>query len=197
PPEPSPLKFLIEPSQMPKINSSDLEIIKLTALFTAQSGRRVVSKLSQREARNYQFDFLRPSNSLFGFFNRLVDQYTKIFIPSPKTLEHLEKLAGGKAVDLKCLDPTTLAKIQQERLIKGKREVMAEIQMHVDWENYQGLQLQKKTSEEEKEKKEFYEIDWEDFIVVSTVEFTENDEVIDLPPPMSISEVENMTIAQK
>ncbi|EGF97029.1 uncharacterized protein MELLADRAFT_46247, partial [Melampsora larici-populina 98AG31] len=147
PPEPAPLPFLIEPDQMPKINSVDLEIIKLTALFTARLGRKFVSDLSSRESRNYQFDFLRPAHSLFGFFNRLVEQYTKVLIPTPETLERLERLAGGKAIDRKRLD--------------------------------------------------FNEIDWEDFIVVSTVEFTENDEVIDLPPPMSISEVENMTIAQK
>lgn len=35
------------------------------------------------------------------------------------------------------------------------------------------------------------------FIVVSTVDFTDQDELLDLPPPMSRSEVENMTLAQK
>lgn len=32
---------------------------------------------------------------------------------------------------------------------------------------------------------------------METVEFTEADETIDLPPPMSIMELENMTLAQK
>lgn len=40
-------------------------------------------------------------------------------------------------------------------------------------------------------------IDWHDFVIVETVEFTEADETIDLPPPMSIMELENMTLAQK
>ncbi|CAG8666978.1 4793_t:CDS:2, partial [Dentiscutata heterogama] len=40
-------------------------------------------------------------------------------------------------------------------------------------------------------------IDWHDFVIVETVEFTEADETIDLPPPMSIIELENMTLAQK
>lgn len=35
------------------------------------------------------------------------------------------------------------------------------------------------------------------FIVVSTIEFTDQDELLDLPPPMSRTEVENMTLAQK
>ncbi|MBW0465738.1 hypothetical protein O181_005453 [Austropuccinia psidii MF-1] len=197
PPEPTPLQFLIEPSQIPKINSVDLEIIKLTALFTARLGRKFVSDLSQRESRNYQFDFLRPSHSLFSFFNRLVEQYTKVLIPTPETITRLENLAGGKAIDRKRLDITHANQLQKVHTVIGKRAVMSETETRINWERYQGLQLQKKTSEEEKEKKEFNEIDWEDFIVVSTVEFTENDEVIDLPPPMSISEVENMTIAQK
>ncbi|KNZ43930.1 hypothetical protein VP01_96g6 [Puccinia sorghi] len=197
PPEPATLQFLIDPSQMPKINAVDLEIIKLTALFTARLGRKFVSDLGQRESRNYQFDFLRPSHSLFAFFNRLVEQYTNILIPQPETISRLEKLAGGPPIDRKRLDLKTIDETQKKHTIIGRRHVMAEIETRITWERYQGLQLQKRTSEEEKEKKEFNEIDWEDFIVVSTVEFTENDEVIDLPPPMSISEVENMTIAQK
>ncbi|WAR56229.1 hypothetical protein PtB15_7B74 [Puccinia triticina] len=197
PPEPVALDFLIESSQMPKINTVDLDIIKLTALFTARLGRKFVSDLSQRESRNYQFDFLRPSHSLFAFFNRLVEQYTSILIPQPEMISRLEKLAGGPPIDRKRLDLETINQTQKKHTIIGRRAVMAEIETRINWEKYQGLQLQKRTSEEEKEKKEFNEIDWEDFIVVSTVEFTENDEVIDLPPPMSISEVENMTIAQK
>lgn len=35
------------------------------------------------------------------------------------------------------------------------------------------------------------------FIVVATIDFTDNDQILDLPPPMSRSEVENMTMAQK
>ncbi|KAA1071355.1 SF3a splicing factor complex subunit [Puccinia graminis f. sp. tritici] len=197
PPEPTALQFLIEPSQMPKINAVDLEIIKLTALFTARLGRKFVTDLSQRESRNYQFDFLRPSHSLFAFFNRLVEQYTTILIPPPEMISRLEKFAGGPPIDRKRLDLETINQTQKKHTTIGRRAVMAEIESRINWEKYQGLQLQKRTSEEEKEKKEFNEIDWEDFIVVSTVEFTENDEVIDLPPPMSISEVENMTIAQK
>ena len=40
-------------------------------------------------------------------------------------------------------------------------------------------------------------IDWHDFVIVETVEFTEADDQMDLPPPMSLSELENMSLAQK
>ena len=32
----------------------------------------------QREAKNFQFDFLRPQHSLFQYFTKLVDQYKKV-----------------------------------------------------------------------------------------------------------------------
>jgi splicing factor 3A subunit 1 len=43
----------------------------------------------------------------------------------------------------------------------------------------------------------FAEIDWHDYAIVQTIEFTAADTAADLPPPMSVQEVENMTLAQK
>lgn len=43
----------------------------------------------------------------------------------------------------------------------------------------------------------FAEIDWHDFAIVQTIDFTAADAQSELPPPMSIAEVENMTLAQK
>lgn len=63
--------------------------MKLTALFAARRGHSFLAYLSAKEGRNYQFDFLRPNHSLFGYFNRLVDQYSKILNPSNDTLESL------------------------------------------------------------------------------------------------------------
>ena len=70
--------------------------MKLTALFTARRGRPFLASLSAREGRNYQFDFLRPTHSLFGYFNRLVDQYSKVLLPSKEMLAQLkERTADG------------------------------------------------------------------------------------------------------
>ena len=63
--------------------------MKLTALFTARRGRTFLASLSAREGRNYQFDFLRPTHSLFGYFNRLVDQYSRVINPSKEVLGKL------------------------------------------------------------------------------------------------------------
>lgn len=40
-------------------------------------------------------------------------------------------------------------------------------------------------------------IDWHDFVVVETIDITEADEKTQLALPMSITELENMSIAQK
>ena len=76
--------------------------MKLTALFVARRGRQFLNALSAREGRNYQFDFLRPTHSLFPYFNRLVDQYSKVLHPSRETLEQLKERSqeGSKWKDL-------------------------------------------------------------------------------------------------
>lgn len=67
------------------------DIMKLTALFTARRGRSFLAALSSREGRNYQFDFLRPTHSLFSYFNRLVEQYSKVILPSKEVLQQLKE----------------------------------------------------------------------------------------------------------
>ncbi|KAG6376084.1 Pre-mRNA splicing factor PRP21 like protein-domain-containing protein [Boletus reticuloceps] len=130
PPQP---QFVMD---MPSISPIDLDTMKLTALFTARRGRTFLAALSQREGRNYQFDFLRPNHSLFGYFNRLVEQYMKVLYPDKQLLSYIHDLA-------------------------------------------------------------FAEIDWHDYAIVQTIEFTVADANSELPPPMSVQEVENMTLAQK
>ena len=57
------------------------DVVKLTAQFVARNGRQFLTNLMNREQRNYQFDFLRPQHSLFNYFTKLVEQYTKVTIP--------------------------------------------------------------------------------------------------------------------
>ena len=67
--------------------------MKLTALFTARRGRSFLATLSAKEGRNYQFDFLRPTHSLFGYFNQLVEQYSKVILPPKEMLDTLKERA--------------------------------------------------------------------------------------------------------
>lgn len=54
------------------------DIVKLTAQFVARNGRQFLTSLMNREQRNYHFDFLRPQHSMFTYFTKLVEQYTKV-----------------------------------------------------------------------------------------------------------------------
>ncbi|KAG5639602.1 hypothetical protein H0H81_010804 [Sphagnurus paluster] len=160
---------------MPNISSIDLDIMKLTALFTARRGRSFLANLSAREGRNYQFDFLRPTHSLFVCFNRLVEQYTKILYPPKEMLEQL-----------------------QARTEEGARWKTLELaRKHALWEKNKREQDKKREDDQEAERIAFAEIDWHDYAIVQTIEFTVADANSELPPPMSVQEVENMTLAQK
>lgn len=78
PKEPPPeFEFIADP---PSISAFDLDVVKLTAQFVARNGRQFLTQLMQKEQRNYQFDFLRPQHSLFNYFTKLVEQYTKVHI---------------------------------------------------------------------------------------------------------------------
>ena len=84
PKEPPPeFEFLADP---PSISAFDLDVVKLTAQFVARNGRQFLTNLMNREQRNFQFDFLRPQHSLFQYFTKLLEQYTKVLIP-PKDLQ--------------------------------------------------------------------------------------------------------------
>ncbi|KAG5354162.1 hypothetical protein C0989_003675 [Termitomyces sp. Mn162] len=170
--EPSPPDFIMD---MPNISSIDLDIMKLTALFSACRGRSFLANLSLREGRNYQFDFLRPTHSLFGYFNRLVEQYTKILQPNKEVLEQLK-----------------------ERTKEDARWKTLEVaQRHAKWEKNKREKDKKRQDDQEAERIAFAEIDWHDYAIVQTIEFTVADANLELPTPMSLQEVENMTLAQK
>ncbi|KAI4524143.1 hypothetical protein K525DRAFT_253972 [Schizophyllum commune Loenen D] len=160
---------------MPNISAIDLDIMKLTALFTARRGRNFIQALSAREARNFQFEFLRPTHSLFGYFNRLVDQYTKVLHPNKDMLEQLE------------LDAEPGARWRKLEIAKR----------HAKWEKNKREREKKRRDDQEAERIAFAEIDWHDYAIVQTIEFTAADATSELPPPMSVQEVENMTLAQK
>lgn len=93
--EPPPLRYSLD---IPPLPALDVDLMKLTALFTAQRGTQFLASLSQKEGRNYQFDFLRPNSALFGLFNRMVEQYTLVLMPPKEPLNRVSEMTepGGK-----------------------------------------------------------------------------------------------------
>ncbi|RKO92725.1 Pre-mRNA splicing factor PRP21 like protein-domain-containing protein, partial [Blyttiomyces helicus] len=169
PKEPPPYEFVID---MPAISAQDLDIVKLTAQFVARNGREFMVALTKREQRNYQFDFLRQNHSLFGFFTKLVEEYTKVLIP-PK--DHA-RLRGN---------------------VENRYEILDRVKGRVEYQVYQEEEKKKADAEADEEKVAYALIDWHDFVIVDTVEFVEADESLDLPAPLSLVDLESMTLAQK
>ncbi|KAF5908116.1 splicing factor 3A subunit 1, partial [Clarias magur] len=162
PKEPPPeFEFMADP---PSISAFDLDVVKLTAQFVARNGRQFLTQLMQKEQRNYQFDFLRPQHSLFNYFTKLVEQYTKILIP-PKGL--LQKL---------------------KREAENPREVLDQVKYRVEWAKYQERERKKEEEEREKERVAYAQIDWHDFVVVETVDFQPNEQG-NFPPPTNPEEL--------
>jgi splicing factor 3A subunit 1 len=106
------------------------DIIKLTALYTARRGRPFIHALTSREARNFQFDFLRPNHSLFGYFNRLVEQYTRVLHP-PREL---------------------LAKIALHATPEGKWDMLAESRERAAYERWRRDREKKREDDQEAER---------------------------------------------
>ncbi|XP_017539492.1 splicing factor 3A subunit 1 [Pygocentrus nattereri] len=162
PKEPPPeFEFIADP---PSISAFDLDVVKLTAQFVARNGRQFLTQLMQKEQRNYQFDFLRPQHSLFNYFTKLVEQYTKVLIP-PKGL--LQKL---------------------KREAENPREVLDQVRYRVEWAKFQERERKKEEEEREKERVAYAQIDWHDFVVVETVDFQPNEQG-NFPPPTTPEEL--------
>ncbi|XP_065216970.1 splicing factor 3A subunit 1 [Planococcus citri] len=158
PPE---FEFICDP---PSISALDLDIVKLTAQFVARNGRNFLTTLMNKEQRNYQFDFLRPQHSLFQYFTKLLEQYTKVLIP-PKDLTN---------------------KLREEST--HPQVVLDQVKYRADWQRHQEAQKRKEEMIIEKERIAYAQIDWHDFVVVETVDY-QMSEIGNFPPPTTPEEV--------
>lgn len=126
----------------------DLDVLKLTAQYTAVNGREFLSALAHRELRNPQFDFLKPTHMLFSYFTTLVDTYAKILNPDNAKMEVIKK--------------------NTDRMVVLER-VVHRWQFEKEEEEKRRLREQ----QEDEEKAAYQKIDWNDFVVVETIEFPE------------------------
>lgn len=109
--------------------------MKLTAQFVARNGRQFLTNLMNREQRNYQFDFLRPQHSLFQYFTKLLEQYTKILIP-PKDL--MAKL-----------------KLESEPGRASMNVVLENVKYRANWLKHQEAQKRREEEKIERERSNF------------------------------------------
>ncbi|XP_066583121.1 splicing factor 3A subunit 1-like [Prorops nasuta] len=162
-------EFIADP---PSISALDLDIVKLTAQFVARNGRQFLTNLMNREQRNFQFDFLRPQHSLFQYFTKLLEQYTKVLIP-PKDL---------------------LPRLRDESINMDK--ILEQVKYRAEWLKYQEAQRRKEEEELERERVAYAQIDWHDFVVVETVDYQQF-EVGNFPAPTTPDEVGARVLMQE
>jgi len=165
---PKSFEFMADPST---INGFDLDVLRLTALFVARNGRQFLTQLMNREIRNFQFDFLKPQHSNFPYFTKLVEQYTKVILPS-------------KDVD------TELARNS------GFDEVLKDVKYRVAWEKHQKAIKDRADEESEKERIAYAQIEWHDFVVVQTVDYQPS-ETANLPPLCTPKDVGTRILLQQ
>ena len=132
------------------ISSVDVDVIKLTARYTAINGREFLSGLAQREQRNPQFDFLKPTHMLFSYFTTFVDAYAKIIAPSDDLLKKVRR-----DTDRMC--------------------VLEQGVQRWEWNRQEEERKKKEQSDAEADRSANQAIDWYDFQIVETIEFGEND----------------------
>lgn len=180
PPKPPDYSFS---ARMPRINQMDLEIVRLTALFVARNGRPFMTSLAQREVGNPQFQFLIPNHTFHNFFQHLVDQYGIII---------KEGGAGGEGTRAQ---HSRMADLQKS--VDDKFAALARAKQRAEYAKWLGLEKLKKEEEEEKEKEEFARIDWNDFVVVETIVFTDSDETANLPPPTTLNDIQYASLEEK
>eukprot|EP01027_Heterolobosea_sp_BB2_P013520 GEZU01019501.1.p1 GENE.GEZU01019501.1~~GEZU01019501.1.p1 ORF type:complete len:350 (-),score=109.18 GEZU01019501.1:134-1183(-) len=133
-----------------------MDLIKLTAQFVARNGRQFLSALAGRESRNPQFDFLKPQHRYFAFFTKLADIYGKIITPPDNVIESLRQDAQNK---LRILDRCYLK---------------------AEWDQMEEEKKRTQEQQEDAERIEFQLIDWHDFVVVETIDFNDEEEI--MPP---------------
>ncbi|RWS06912.1 splicing factor 3A subunit 1-like protein [Dinothrombium tinctorium] len=170
PREPPPeFEYMSDP---PSISALDLDIVKLTAQFVAIHGRSFLTNLMNREQRNYQFDFLRPQHGLFCYFTQLIEQYTKILMPAKNLLNDLKR---------ELLNPKT---------------VLDKVKYRLEWTKIQEAEKRREQEEAEKERIQYAQIDWHDFVVVETVDYQPHEQGL-FPPPTTPEQVGSRILLQQ
>jgi len=148
------LEFAVPLLDSAALPAQEMDIVRLAAAFVARNGKQFHVGLLNREARNPQFDFLKPTHPLHALFLYLVDAYSRVLFPARPSIDRLRREAADRAA--------VLARVM------GRAE-------------YQRTQARDKEAEKEYEKMKAARqlIDWHDFVVVETIDFREEE----LPPP--------------
>jgi len=144
-------RFTVEPPT--SLTVLDMDVIKLTAQFVAKNGQKFLIALTEREKQNPQFDFLKPTHQLFSFFTNLVDAYSK------------------------CANPTKVDVIKLQQFANDKMAILNAAGDRFTFESQQTQTKKKKEDVEEEERAQMAQIDWNEFVVVETIDLFDDEEL--------------------
>lgn len=158
-----------------KVNPVDLEAIKLAAQFVAVNGDGFTSELRRFAKKNHklsiQLEFLDRKHSLHKVYKWYLSRYREILDHRDQLIERLESFDERRFLD-RCYD-------------------------RAEWDKKKQMDQSNKVEEEKRRRLEYASIDWQDFVVVETVQFTELDEVAELEAPLNRNELEYRSLIQK
>lgn len=169
-------------AKMPVINTQDLDVLRLTARFCAKNGRDWQHELLRREHTNPQLEFLRSSHSFHQYFNAMVEQYRKLM-----------DLDGTNFPEF------SLEKRKQrvKEIIANPRSVLDRAKERAAYDNQQTQDKREQQEAADREKREFGEVDWNDFDLVETIVFDEEDKSEQYEPPVSLESLQNASLEAK
>lgn len=143
--EPTPLNHLA--TFAPSLTYMDCDIIKLTSRYTATYGRSFLLELVNREHSNMEFDFIKPQHGQFKYMTNLIMQYALIQNQPLDILEQMEKDSSSQ------------------------KHVLDKIRMRAEWVRMLELEERKREEAIEQEKLLYSQIDWQDFVIVETIDY--------------------------
>lgn len=85
-----------------------------------------MNNLAKKEARNFQFDFLKSNHGLFGHFTRLVEMYSRILNPQKEMSKDLERFVESKFNALEDIYGRVAYQRHQEETARKEKEKVEE-----------------------------------------------------------------------
>lgn len=168
-------------ARMPPISARDLEVLNQTAQFVTIHGRGFLMGLSQREAGNPQFDFLRPTHSYNQYFTAIVDQYTALLTSRSQK--------GGQRQQERIAEVT--------KIVNDKFSFLDKAKARAEWVKSQEKEQQRKEEKERADKEAFASIDWQAFEVAETLTFPEGENISDFALPTTIGQLQALSLTQR
>ncbi|KAI3631677.1 hypothetical protein MIR68_010150 [Amoeboaphelidium protococcarum] len=170
PTQPPQLIFL---PQQEVISALDRDVMLLTAKYFTVKGQQFLIDLQSSHANDPQFGFLNPSHSLHAIYNSYVQQYSQI-------KEHPQ-----------------MARDQLLQQSKDMFSVLKRCKQRVIWNRYAAKKAKLEEEQKERNKIQFMAIDWHDFAVVQTIQYTDQDVFLQLPAPLSLKQLQSLPLAQR